>query len=155
MVLSWTGPFSEGFQAAGRVRTLCGGDAGVGVSVFSFSPLSALGVAEAELLALSGRVGAARAALEESLAIARDRGDVEWIAWLLSMYPRLAGTTDEFEASLERAHEAVRMAEDSGNTSSVVAALGAVGIAEVGLGRFPEAACALEHALAEAVGDRE
>jgi tetratricopeptide (TPR) repeat protein len=120
------------------------------VSVLGFSPLSALGFVSAELLALRGRVEEARAALDEGLATARERAEAEWIAWTLSIYPRLARTPDEFEASLEHAHEAVRVAEDSGNTSNQVLALGAVGIAEIGLGRYPEAARALERALAEA-----
>jgi adenylate cyclase len=150
LVLSWMGPVSEGLRATERVRTLSAGDAGVGVSVLGFSPLSVMGVARAEFLALCGRLETARAALDEGLAVARDRGEAEWIAWALSVYPRLARTPDEFKTSLERAHEAVRIAEDSGNTSNHVLALGAVGIAEIGLGRFPEAARAVERALAEA-----
>jgi tetratricopeptide (TPR) repeat protein len=150
LVCSWVGPVPEGLRAVERCRALCGGNAGVGVSVLGFSPLSALGFVSAELLALRGRVEEARAALDEGLATARERAEAEWIAWTLSIYPRLARTPDEFEASLEHAHEAVRVAEDSGNTSNHVLALGAVGIAEIGLGRFPEAARALERALAEA-----
>jgi adenylate cyclase len=150
LALSWTGPVSEGLRAVERVVTLCGGNAGVGVSVLGFSVLMAVGVTGAELLSLSGRVEDARAALDEALAVARARGEAEWIAWALSVYPRLARTPEEFEASLKRALEAVRIAEDSGNTSNHVLALGAVGIAEVGLGRFPEAAQTLSLALAEA-----
>jgi len=150
LVLSWTGTVAEGFQAMERVRALSAGDAGVGVSVLGFSPLSVMGVARAEFLALCGRLETARAALDEGLAVARNRGEAEWIAWALSVYPRLARTPDEIKASLERAQEAVRIAEDSGNTSNHVLALGAVGVAEIGLGRYPEAARALEQALAEA-----
>ncbi len=150
VMFSWVGPVREGLQATERVVRLCGGDASVGASVLGFSPRSALGVARADLLSLCGRTEEARAALNEGLAIARDRSESEWIAWPLSVYPRLARTTDEFEASLKHAHEALRIAEDSGNTSGHVQALGAMGIAEVGLGRFPEAADTLSEALAEA-----
>ena len=150
LIGTWIGTVSESLQAIERVSALCAGDASVGVSLLGFSPLSMMGVARAELLALCGRLDAARAALEEGLAIARERGEAEWIAWALSVYPRLARTPDEFGVSLDRAHEALRIAEDSGNTSNHVLALAAVGIAEVGLGRFPEGATTLERALAVA-----
>jgi adenylate cyclase len=150
LVYTWVGPVPEGLEATERLATLCGGDASVGVSVLGFSTLSALGVARAELLCLCGRVTEARAALDDGLATARARGESEWIAWALSVYPRLARTTDEFEASLKRAHEAVRIADDSGNASGHVQALGALGVAEIGLGRHPEAAETLGQALTEA-----
>jgi tetratricopeptide (TPR) repeat protein len=118
--------------------------------VLGFSPLSALGLARAELLSFAGQVDDARAGLDEGLAIARGRGEAEWIAWTLSIYPRLARTPNEFEASLKGAHEALGIAEETGNTSSQVVALGGVGIAEVGLGHFAEAVETLERALAEA-----
>jgi class 3 adenylate cyclase/tetratricopeptide (TPR) repeat protein len=150
VMYSWVGPVSEGLRAAERAAALCGGNADVGVGVLGFSPLSTLGVAFAELLSLDGRVEEARLALDQGLATARERAEAEWIAWTLSSYSRLARTPDEFEASLERAHEAVAVAEDSGNTSAHVLALEGVGCAEVGLGRFSEAAVTLEQALAEA-----
>ena len=146
----WTGPVSAGLRAMERCLTLCGGDADVGVRVLGFSSLSALGVVRAQLLSLCGRVEDARAGLDEGLATARARAEAEWIAWNLSIYPRLACTPDEFEQSLERAHEAVHVAESCGNPTSHVLALGGVGIAEMGLGRFPEAAETLERALAAA-----
>jgi adenylate cyclase len=150
LAYSWVGPVREGLRAMERVRTLCAANTGVGVSVLGFSPLSTIGSALADLLVLCGRVEEARAALDEGLATARDRAEAEFIARTLSVYPRLARTPDEFEASLEHAHEAVRIAEDSGYTWTHVLALGAVGIALVGLGRFPEAERTLSQALAEA-----
>jgi class 3 adenylate cyclase/tetratricopeptide (TPR) repeat protein len=148
-VFPFTGPVLDASRAVGKVVTLCGGDPDVGASVLGYSPLLPLGIAHAELLSLCGRLEDACAALEEGLAIARERGDAEWIAWTLSVFPRLARTPDEFEASLKRAQEAVRIAEDTGNTSSRVIAMGAVGIAEVGLGSFPDAVETLERALDE------
>jgi tetratricopeptide (TPR) repeat protein len=150
LVSAWTGPVSEALRAVERVASLCGGNPEVGVSVLGFSPLSALGMARAELLSFAGQMDDGRAGLDEGLAIARARGEAEWISWNLSAYPRLARTPNEFEASLKGAHEALRIAEDTGNTSSQVVALGGVGIAEVGLGHFAEAVETLEQALAEA-----
>jgi len=149
-VFPMVGPVSEGFRAVENVLTVCGGDEGVGATTLGFSPYGPLGVGRAELLALSGRVEDARVALNDGLATARRRTDIEWVAWLLSISPRLARTREEFQASLDLAHEALGIADDSGNTSARVLALGSVGLSEVGLGRFPAAEDTLSRALAEA-----
>lgn len=80
----------------------------------------------------------------------RERSELETLAWTLSIYPRLARTAAETEDGLKRASEAVRIAEDIGNPSVQVTALGAVGIAEVALGRFQDATVTLDSALSEA-----
>jgi class 3 adenylate cyclase/tetratricopeptide (TPR) repeat protein len=145
---AWTGPVPEGLAASERVSALCRGNPDIGASVLGFSPLSLLGVMRAELLFLAGRADEAHPALEESLAIARQRGEAEWIAWGLSWFARLARTPDEFARGLGHAHEALRTAEDSGNRSNRVLAMEAVGSAEAGLRRFDEAADMLAKALA-------
>ena len=149
-LFAWVGPVSGGFRVVEKAVSLCGGDAGVGATVLGYSPLSVLALGRGELLSLLGRVEQARAALEEGLVTARARVDAEWVTWMLSFFPHLARTPDEFEASLKHAHEALRIAEDSGYTSNHVLALGAVGTAEIGLGRCSEAAETLQRALAEA-----
>jgi tetratricopeptide (TPR) repeat protein len=107
-------------------------------------------LARAELLAIEGRLDEARTALDAGHTVARARGESEFIAWTLTIYARLARTRGQFRASLRSAHEAARLAEESGNASNHVLALGAVGIAQIGLGRFREAIESLEQALAEA-----
>jgi class 3 adenylate cyclase/tetratricopeptide (TPR) repeat protein len=147
--LAWTGPVADGLRAVEKILAHCADDADVGAGVLGYSPLSLSGIARAHLLCLlSGRSDDARAALEESLAMTRSRSETEWVAWGLSMYARLARRPNEFEASLQHAHEAVRLTEDTGNAGVGVVALGAVGIAEVGLRHFPEAAAALQQGLA-------
>jgi len=104
----------------------------------------------AELLALRGQVDEARAALEEGLAVARRRGEAEWIAWSLSGFAGLARTPDEFSAALSHGYEALRTAEESGYAMTRVIALGAIGVAQNGLARFGDAAETLGGAVAEA-----
>ena len=149
-LLPYTGPVSEGLRVTETVLALCNGTPEVGTSVLGFSPLSVMGLARAEPLFLAGEGEAARAALCEALAVARQRGELEWVGWTLTIEARLATTADEFQASLDSAHEALRLAEDSGNASNRVLALGAIGIAEAGLGRFAAATEHLEEALTEA-----
>ena len=150
LVLTWAGPADALAQAIDRAETVCGGNPAIGASVLGFSPMGALAVARAGLLALRGQFDDARAALDEGLSIGRARGETENIAWVSSTYPLLAHTRDEFEASLERAHDGVRVAEESGLTSNSVLCLGGVGIALLGLGNVAEAVGPLERALAVA-----
>jgi adenylate cyclase len=146
----WFGPVADGLAAAERTAALCGTNADLGAKALGFSPLSLLGVMRAELLALRGRVDEARAVLEEGLAVARRRGEAEWIAWGLSGFARLARTPDEFSAALDHAHEALRIAEESGSAMTRVIALAAIGVAQTGLACFGDAAETLTQALAEA-----
>jgi adenylate cyclase len=146
----FTGPVPEGLAAAEQMMTACGGDPNRGATVLGFSPLALMGFAYGELLWLSGRADAARDSIDWSLAIARQRGEAELIGWNLGTYARVAGTAAEFAASLERAREGLRVADESGNLMVRIIARESIGIAEVGLGRFDEAAGSLSRALAEA-----
>jgi class 3 adenylate cyclase/tetratricopeptide (TPR) repeat protein len=144
------GPVTDGLAAADRTVALCGTNADVGATALGFSPLSLLGVMQGELLALRGQVNEARAVLEKSLAVARRRGEAEWIAWCLSGFARLARTPDEFSAALSYGYEALHTADESGYAMSRVIALGAIGVAHNGLARFGDAAETLGRAVAEA-----
>jgi tetratricopeptide (TPR) repeat protein len=144
---SWTGPLSEAFAALDRLDDLCKGNADVGLELMGYSPLVRALLARAELLALTGRLEGARREADRGVVLARERSEPETLAWTLSIYPRLARTSAEAEDGLARAQEAVRVAEDFGNPMVQVSALGAVGVAELSLGRFGEAAATLERAL--------
>jgi adenylate cyclase len=150
----WTrqffGPVAEGLDAAARTVALCGTNADVGASALGFSPLSLLGVMQGELFLLQGRVHEARAVVEASLAVARKRGEAEWMAWNLAMFARLARSPEEFAAALEHADEALRIAEDSGYAMTHVVAVGAIGLAQIGLGLFGDGAATLTRAISEA-----
>ena len=146
--LCWVGPVEAGNQARERSLALAGGNAGAGVSVLGFgAPAVCVGIAGALLLALVGRYDDAWRGVDEGLAMARARHESESIAWTLSMYARLARTRNDFEASWKSAHEALRIAEDSGNITNHVVTLGAAGTAELGLGDFGQAIETLEQAL--------
>ena len=123
-------------------------DPQLGRSVWGFHAQCALAIGKAELFALRGRRADARQSLDEGIALARADGAAEFITWLLSLTPRLARTTADFEQSLVEMGEAVRLAEETGNPSSLVVALGGLGFAQLGLGRHQEAAETLEDALA-------
>ncbi|MCA1841614.1 MAG: hypothetical protein LC792_00220, partial [Actinobacteria bacterium] len=146
----FTGPVPDGLAAAEQILTACGGDPDRGSTVLGFSPLSLMGVMQGELLWVSGRPDAARSSLDQSLVIARQRGEAEWIAWNLATYARVARTRDEYSAGLERAQEGFRVADESGNLMARIITREAIGMAEVGLARFHEANDSLARALAEA-----
>jgi adenylate cyclase len=135
----WTGSMSDGLEAGKTVIALCGDDASLGSNLLGYSPLAALGLGSAENLFLRGRDDEAQAALDEVIAATRMRSDSEFLVWALSTRPRYARTPADFEAGLDAAREAVTRAEALGNPSMLVVALGAVGIADIGLGRFSSA----------------
>jgi adenylate cyclase len=149
MVAGWTGPVGTILEVVEQIESLCGGDTGFGVGVLGYSPLTPAYLARVDALALLGRVEEARAVLDGLIAGTRERSEAEFTAWALSLAPRIARSETEFVASLEAAREAALSAEAAGNTSGLVIALGGVGHAEVGLGRYAEAAEHLERALDE------
>jgi class 3 adenylate cyclase/tetratricopeptide (TPR) repeat protein len=147
VAIRWAGAIAVGTAAMEDVLTVTGGQAHVGRHIWGFSLLPVLGVARCELFALQGSWPEARQALADGLAIARDEDAVEWIIWLLSMTSRCARTPDEFAAALHDGEEGARLAEECGNVASHVVALGAVGLAQLGLGGHQAAADALQKGL--------
>jgi hypothetical protein len=80
-----------------------------------------------------------------------NRTSPEWDAWTLSLVPRLAEWTGESDdAVAAAAHEAVKVAEDSGFIATHVTALQAMGIAELLDGNPSDAAATFNLALNEA-----
>jgi tetratricopeptide (TPR) repeat protein len=148
----YIGTVAEGFAALATLRAHCAGDARVGRSALGYSPLSAGLVAEAELLSLRGHVEEARAALDRLINAPPEIAHPEWVIWARSVAPRLAADKAELEACLEACRECHRQAVASGNISTIPVALGGIGIAEIGLGRFADAVGTLEQALTEARG---
>ena len=146
----WVGPAELGAQAIDEVADLLARDIEAGSNVFGYSSHCPLALARAELFCLRSQWADAREALDQGLAVAHLEVATEWVAWLLSVAPRLARTPGEFQASLASVDEAVRLAAECGNTASHVVALGALGIAQVGLGRHSEAVDTLTQALEEA-----
>jgi len=146
----WTGPVVDGHEGLDRVVELSGGNPDVGAELFGYSPLVRTCLSRAELHLLAGRLDDAHREADRGVAMTRERSELETLAWTLSIYPRLACTSAETEEGLKLASEAVRIADDIGNPAVRVTALGAVGIAEIALGRFQDATLTLESALADA-----
>ncbi len=136
----WVGPLAEGHEGLDRVVELSGGDPNVGADLYGYSPLARSFLSRAELLVLTGQLDHARREADRAVALTRERSEAETLAWTLSIYPRLGRTGGEAEDVLKHATEAVRIADDIGNPAVRVTPLAAVGIAEVELGRFGEAA---------------
>jgi adenylate cyclase len=146
----WVGPLSDGFRGLDRVVEVSGGDPDVGAELFGYSPLARSLLSRAELFLLSGELDDARREADRAVALTRERSEAETLAWSHSIYPRLARTPAEIDEGLKHAAEAVRIAEDIGNPAVRVTALGAVGVAEIALGRAGDAVSSLETALAQA-----
>jgi class 3 adenylate cyclase/tetratricopeptide (TPR) repeat protein len=142
----WTGPLSNGLQAGQTVIELCGDDASLGSTLVGYSPLAPVGLGSAENLFLRGQHDEARAMLDEVIAATQMRSDSEYLIWALSTRPRYARTPAEIKAGLDAAREAVTRAEALGNPSMLVVALGGVGVAEIGFGRFSSAVDSFEQA---------
>jgi adenylate cyclase len=150
LALRWAGEAAAGARGIERAMQRSGGDPQFGWSIYGFSPVSPLAIGRTEFFALRAQWAEARRVLDEGLAVARAGDETEWVAWLLSLVPRLARTPAEFEAGLAAADEAVCIAEETGNPASHVIALGAVGLARLGLGRYGDAAEALGAAIDKA-----
>jgi adenylate cyclase len=144
---TWSGPVSEALDLADETERLCAGDAAFGASIFGYGLLGPAGFMRARALALLGRGDEARAALDEAMAICAGRSEVEWATWMRSESPRYARTDAELEAALDAARASALSAEAAGNTAALSVALGGMGHAELGLGRYREATEHLEQAL--------
>jgi len=147
---SYVGPLSEGldaFESAG----LSAVDPAVGVVEFGLSMHDTGHTFRCLLLGLAGHLDEAGRLLSATRALYRERPSPEWDAWTLSLVPRLADWTGEPDDAVgAAAHEAVRVAEDSGFAAAHVTALQAMGVAELLHGNPSGAAATFELALNEA-----
>ena len=149
MISAWTGPLAPALDLADRMDAACGGDPLVGCGILGYSPLTPVEFGRVEVLALQGRLEEARAVLKRLITGTRDRSEAEFNAWTLSMAPRLARSEAELTSALTAATAAATSTEAAGNTAGLVIALGGVGHAEVGLGRYSDAVEHLERGLLE------
>jgi len=147
---AWVGPIGVGLEYVDRALEVTGGDARLGASVYGYGALGVTLMVRALLLRLAGDSTAARANADEATRILRQRSELEWLGWNLSTYADLAECSEEYEAGLTSATEALRIADESANPSNLIIALRAQGISLNGLGRFDEAAAALTEGLTEA-----
>ena len=146
---AWIGPVAPAFTWIETVLALCGDDPEVGAAQLGFSPISRSLYSRAELYAVGGRFDLARTDADKALAVALARSEIEQACWAVSVYPRIADTTPQFEDALRQARHWTQLADEIGNVSARVMTATGAGIAELGLGRGKDAAVTLEGVLAE------
>jgi hypothetical protein len=94
-----------------------------------------------------GRLSEAAAELERSVALARSRAELDTLGWALPLLPLLAWLTgDDTDTSIE-ADEAVRIAEETDNPTSLVLSLESLALTHLIARRPIDAATACERAL--------
>ena len=120
------GPLSEALAASELLLEVADDNPAAGFPVIGYSCLVVAWFYLAMSLARIGRLVDARARLEQAIALGRERGDTEMLAWSLAFTCRLAW----FEGSRPDralAEEAIRIGHQTGNTASMV--LGLEGVA--------------------------
>jgi class 3 adenylate cyclase/tetratricopeptide (TPR) repeat protein len=138
----FTGTIHEGFRAIREAFDECGGDPQLGEAVLGYGALCRVHCVHAELLGFAGRLDEARTEQDRGIAMARELGYTDLVAWGLPFYGWLdwLGGTDE--GGLEHAAHGVHLAHETGNAAAVIYGLLGQGMAEEGAGR-PRAAIEL------------
>lgn len=154
LLSAYTGPLEEGIEGAERTLRICADDVERGTEVTGYSVLVRTLQLEAWLLALAGRLGDATSRLQQALTRARPRAEAENLAWSLASSAQLAWLRGDGDDSLPSASEAVSIAEQTGDLTSLIMALDALALAHLLAGKATEAAGICERALAEARGSR-
>ena len=151
-LLHWLGPLNEGFRLVDRMVEQCAGDEELGVETLGYGVLGYQCLVRSELLALMGEPAEARRWADDGVEIHRRRSEPEFVAWTLTAYADIAHDHTQAQDALAGAQEAMRITEELGNIAVHVAATRALGVAQIALERFDEAANTLAAALAEARG---
>jgi class 3 adenylate cyclase len=147
---AYVGPLADGLAAL-EAAGLSALDPTLGIIDYGLSIHDDGHMARCLLLAQAGDLNEAGRLLSVTRGFYRERPSPEWNAWTLSLVPRVADWTGEPDDTVAAAaHEAVRLAQDSGFVSTHVTALQAMGVAEL-LHRNPSGAAAtFDLALKEA-----
>jgi adenylate cyclase len=151
---AYVGPLDEGLAWADRGILSCAGDPELGAALVGYSPLVRLHQFRAVLRARMGHLAEAHADAEHAVALARSRSEPETLAWALAVLAELASLTGEDDDPLSLAGEARQIGEETGNASSLVLGLAALGLVHLCAGRPTEASAACERALREAQTQR-
>jgi tetratricopeptide (TPR) repeat protein len=146
----YLGPLAKGLAWADRGLAACDKDPELGAALIGYSPLAMTRYLRAALLIRMGRLAEARVDAEQSLVLGRSRSEPEIVAWSLAILAHVACLTDDGDP-VASAKEAVSLAEETGNVSSLVIGLEALATATLTVGGRPdEAVVACQRALAEA-----
>jgi adenylate cyclase len=141
------GRLAEAERMIEAAVALAGGDSALGTGHLPINPHGQLLMWRAMLLAWMGRTAEARDQLDRAVARMREVGDLPSTCALLTYYPMIAEFSGETSGILERAGEAVEIAERVGSPLATVMAYSALGEAHNLRGEWESAARAIEHAL--------
>ena len=146
----YLGPLGDGLAWCDRCLSVCAEDPELGVAYLGFSPLPRVLRLRAGILGIMGRLDEATADLERGISLARRREEPDTLCWALALRPLLAWLSAEPGDALPGAAEAVHLAEQTGNASSLVLGLAGLALAHLAAGQPTEAVAAGRRALVEA-----
>ncbi len=147
VMYAYIGDLPEALRMVERVIGLCAGDVERGTGYAGYSPLITSLRCRAELLGLMGRLPEAFDERDHAEQLARTRSEAEATGWALLSFARLAFFLGEPRDAVERAAEAVRLLEESGNQLMQVMAIQSLALAEVVAGRFEHSRAAANRGL--------
>jgi adenylate cyclase len=141
------GRLADGERMIDAALEFAGGDSSLGTGHLPINPHGQLLMWRAILLALTGRTAEARGQLDRAVARMREVGDLPSTCALLTYHPVIADLSGDPTGILERAGEAVEIAERVGSPLATVMAYSALGAAHNLRGEWEAATSAIEHAL--------
>jgi tetratricopeptide (TPR) repeat protein len=146
------GRFAEALALTEEGEEIVGGDARMGIDIVGFSFLAWFANVRSALLALLGRLDAARRSLERGLRLARESGVPENLGWARGIMTSVAACSGERAIGdlgdvRAAARQAMEIAEELGSTFSRVNAYNYLGTAQLLHDDWAEAERALSTAL--------
>lgn len=142
------GPLSLGLSYIDELFDLAAGDPDFGLAMWGGGLPNYSRFHRAWVLARLGRLAEAAHTADEAIMIARQRSELEVVAWALPVYPLVALLSGDAEGAVGRAVEAVALAEELGSPFHSVLALQALGVAALADRRPTDAVRPMEDALA-------
>jgi adenylate cyclase len=147
--LTYVGPLAKALELFEAAIAHTDGDPDLGARQAGFSLYVQAHNQGGVALVIAGQPQAGRARLEEALRCARDRPEVETLAWTMANLVHMLDLIGNDDVDLVAlALEADRLTEELGSPMADVITKGALGTALAAAGRFEEAAVKLGEALA-------
>ena len=141
-----TGDLREGLTALDRAIDAAGGDPTFGAGIVFTCPYALCLSHKGSFLTMLGELDAAREAIEEGRAMAREHGDPEALWNVIGGASRLEYVAGDAAAALEHARSSVELAERHGDALSRAWSWTHLGVAELMRGEWTAAIEALERA---------
>jgi tetratricopeptide (TPR) repeat protein len=131
-----------------RAIELADGDTTVGAGIIFACPYAFCHGAKGTSLCELGELEQARGLIEQGMAIARERGDIETVGWSHVWFALLAYVQGETEAALAHSQQAIDIAERIGGSFVRAYAWLTLGSAELMRGQWQQAIDAIERSMA-------